>query len=83
MVKLSDIIDSQWIISTFFLLLSLITLVRSTANFRAREKEILDSIIGDGRYDRRIRPSGVNTTDGKDGPAIVRVNICSKYITNR
>ncbi|XP_015790733.1 glutamate-gated chloride channel isoform X1 [Tetranychus urticae] len=81
MVKLSDIIDSQWIMSTFFLLLSLITLVRSTANFRAREKEILDSIIGDGRYDRRIRPSGVNTTDGKDGPAIVRVNIYVRSIS--
>ena len=33
--------------------------------FREKEKEILDSIIGEGRYDRRIRPSGVNNTEGK------------------
>jgi len=37
----------------------------STANFRAQEKKILDNIIGDGLYDKRIRPSGVNLTDGK------------------
>lgn len=35
---------------------------RSSANIRAIEKRILDSIIGDGRYDSRIRPSGVNDT---------------------
>ncbi|CAN7980114.1 unnamed protein product, partial [Ixodes pacificus] len=32
------------------------------ANFRAIEKRILDSIIGQGRYDCRIRPMGINNT---------------------
>jgi len=55
---------------------------RSTANFRAIEKQILDSIIGEGRYDSRIRPSGANsTTTGSDGPAMVRVNIYVRSIS--
>jgi len=33
---------------------------RASANIRAIEKRILDSIIGDGRYDSRIRPLGVS-----------------------
>ncbi|RWS23901.1 glutamate-gated chloride channel-like protein, partial [Leptotrombidium deliense] len=32
-----------------------------TPNFRAVEKRILDTIIGHGNYDSRIRPSGNNT----------------------
>ncbi|KAJ8926894.1 hypothetical protein NQ314_020746 [Rhamnusium bicolor] len=32
-------------------------------NFREKEKEVLDQILGPGRYDARIRPSGVNGTD--------------------
>ncbi|XP_022650818.1 glutamate-gated chloride channel-like isoform X3 [Varroa destructor] len=47
------------------------------ANFRAIEKRILDSIIGLGRYDSRIRPMGINNTDG---PALVRVNIYIRSI---
>ncbi|XP_028966732.1 glutamate-gated chloride channel [Galendromus occidentalis] len=47
------------------------------ANFRAIEKRILDSIIGQGRYDSRIRPMGINNTDG---PALVRVNIYIRSI---
>ena len=35
---------------------------RSSANIRAIEKRILDSIIGDGRYDSRIRPFGANSS---------------------
>lgn len=31
-------------------------------NFREKEKEVLDQILGPGRYDARIRPSGVNGT---------------------
>lgn len=47
------------------------------ANFRAIEKRILDGIIGLGRYDSRIRPMGINNTDG---PALVRVNIYIRSI---
>ncbi|CAG9759888.1 unnamed protein product [Ceutorhynchus assimilis] len=47
-------------------------------NFREKEKEVLDQILGPGRYDARIRPSGVN---GTDGPAIVRVNIFVRSIS--
>ena len=35
------------------------------ANLRQVEKRILDDIIGEGRYDSRIRPSGINGTQGK------------------
>jgi len=31
-------------------------------NFREKEKQVLDQILGPGRYDARIRPSGVNGT---------------------
>lgn len=31
-------------------------------NYREKEKEVLDQILGPGRYDARIRPSGVNGT---------------------
>ncbi|XP_075749547.1 glycine receptor alpha 1 isoform X8 [Rhipicephalus microplus] len=48
------------------------------ANFRAIEKRILDSIIGQGRYDCRIRPMGINNTDG---PCVVRVNIFLRSIS--
>ncbi|KAK4871607.1 hypothetical protein RN001_015731 [Aquatica leii] len=47
-------------------------------NFREKEKEILDQILGPGRYDARIRPSGVN---GTDGPAVVHVNIFIRSIS--
>ncbi|RWS21792.1 glutamate gated chloride channel GluCl2-like protein, partial [Leptotrombidium deliense] len=36
--------------------------VKCVKNLRAVEKRILDRIIGDGQYDSRIRPSGMNTT---------------------
>ncbi|XP_034235441.1 glutamate-gated chloride channel isoform X2 [Thrips palmi] len=44
-------------------------------NFREKEKQVLDQILG--RYDARIRPSGEN---GTDGPAIVRVNLFVRSI---
>ncbi|XP_012222039.1 glutamate-gated chloride channel isoform X8 [Linepithema humile] len=46
-------------------------------NFREKEKQVLDNILGPGRYDARIRPSGEN---GTDGPAIVRVNLFVRSI---
>ncbi|XP_031836866.1 glycine receptor alpha 1 isoform X1 [Nomia melanderi] len=45
--------------------------------FREKEKQVLDNILGPGRYDARIRPSGENETDG---PAIVRVNLFVRSI---
>ncbi|XP_063367192.1 glutamate-gated chloride channel isoform X3 [Cydia amplana] len=47
-------------------------------NFREKEKQILDQILGPGRYDARIRPSGIN---GTDGPAVVNINIFVRTIT--
>ncbi|XP_066155466.1 glutamate-gated chloride channel isoform X5 [Euwallacea fornicatus] len=47
-------------------------------NFREKEKEVLDQILGPGRYDARIRPSGVN---GTDGPAKVSINIFLRSIS--
>ncbi|XP_076342382.1 glutamate-gated chloride channel-like [Tachypleus tridentatus] len=47
-------------------------------NFREIEKRVLDNIIGPGRYDSRIRPHGVNETDG---PAEVKVNIYIRSIS--
>ncbi|XP_043255882.1 glutamate-gated chloride channel isoform X3 [Colletes gigas] len=47
-------------------------------SFRLKEKEVLDDILGPGRYDARIRPSGENETDG---PAVVRVNIFVRSIS--
>ncbi|XP_046452192.1 glutamate-gated chloride channel-like isoform X1 [Daphnia pulex] len=41
-------------------------------NFREKEKQILDRILGTQYYDRRIRPAGAN---GTEGPAIVDVNL--------
>lgn len=31
-------------------------------NYREKEKEVLDQILGPGSYDARIRPSGINGT---------------------
>ncbi|XP_076234618.1 glycine receptor alpha 1 isoform X11 [Calliopsis andreniformis] len=47
-------------------------------NFREKEKEVLDQILGPGRYDARIRPSGEN---GTDGPTNVMVNIFLRSIS--
>lgn len=38
-------------------------------NFREKEKQVLDQILGPGRYDARIRPSGINGTgEGQTQP---------------
>ncbi|NP_001171233.1 glutamate-gated chloride channel isoform X4 [Nasonia vitripennis] len=50
----------------------------SKMNFREKEKQVLDNILGPGSYDARIRPSGEN---GTDGPAVVRVNIFVRSIS--
>ncbi|XP_039283164.1 glutamate-gated chloride channel isoform X6 [Nilaparvata lugens] len=47
-------------------------------NYREKEKQVLDQILGPSSYDARIRPSGVNQTDG---PAVVRVNIFVRSIS--
>ncbi|XP_076679968.1 glycine receptor alpha 1 isoform X6 [Andrena cerasifolii] len=47
-------------------------------DYRAKEKEVLDTILGPGRYDARIRPSGENATDG---PTNVKVNIFFRSIS--
>ncbi|GLV43075.1 GluClalpha [Carabus blaptoides fortunei] len=61
-----------------FLIICLISDGTAKINFRAKEKEVLDKILGPGHYDARIRPSGIN---GTDGPAIVRVNIFVRSIS--
>ncbi|XP_035452753.1 glutamate-gated chloride channel isoform X6 [Spodoptera frugiperda] len=65
-----------------FLLLLIIHLTEcmngGKINFREKEKQILDQILGPGRYDARIRPSGIN---GTDGPAVVSVNIFVRSIS--
>ncbi|KAJ0172049.1 hypothetical protein K1T71_012022 [Dendrolimus kikuchii] len=48
-------------------------------NFREKEKQILDQILGPGRYDARIRPSGINGTG--DAPTLVRVNMYLRSIS--
>ncbi|KAJ6225913.1 hypothetical protein RDWZM_004458 [Blomia tropicalis] len=53
-----------------------------TANLRQVEKRILDDIIGEGKYDSRIRPSGINQTSGKDGPANVTINLLVRSISS-
>lgn len=46
-----------------------------SANFRAVEKQILDSIIGEGRYDSRIRPSGANSTSGQGKKSLLLLHL--------
>nr|CAH0100254.1 unnamed protein product [Daphnia galeata] len=48
-------------------------------NFREKEKQILDKILGPTHYDRRIRPSAVN---GTDGPTIVDINLMFRGISD-
>ncbi|XP_041982657.1 glutamate-gated chloride channel isoform X7 [Aricia agestis] len=61
-----------------FCLLHLATCMNAKINFREKEKQILDQILGPGRYDARIRPSGIN---GTDGPAVVNINLFVRSIT--
>ncbi|XP_012171852.1 glutamate-gated chloride channel isoform X6 [Bombus affinis] len=67
------------VLLTFLLHLSRCAqLQKKVVNFREKEKEVLDDILGPGRYDARIRPSGEN---GTDGPTNVKVNIFLRSIS--
>ena len=37
-------------------------LKKKEVNYREEEKKILDSVLGPAVYDKRIRPSGINST---------------------
>ncbi|KAL7645031.1 UNVERIFIED_CONTAM: hypothetical protein RMT77_003401 [Armadillidium vulgare] len=50
-------------------------------NYREKEKQILDDILGPGKYDKRIRPSGVNSTVQEDLPTTVDVNLMLRSIS--
>nr|XP_042898845.1 glutamate-gated chloride channel-like isoform X2 [Parasteatoda tepidariorum] len=72
------------LIARLFVLVSVFSVHRAQRtdqkpNFRAMEKKILDSIIGPGRYDSRIRPLGPNNST--NGPAVVRVNMFIRSIS--
>ncbi|XP_039760178.1 glutamate-gated chloride channel isoform X6 [Pararge aegeria] len=60
-------------------ILQLAGCMNAKINFREKEKQILDQILGPGRYDARIRPSGINGTG--DGPTLVRVNLYLRSIS--
>ncbi|XP_015112271.1 glutamate-gated chloride channel [Diachasma alloeum] len=44
-------------------------------DYRAKEKEVLDDILGEKKYDARIRPSGENGTEHKRSCRIFRQNL--------
>ncbi|XP_067613029.1 glutamate-gated chloride channel isoform X9 [Eurosta solidaginis] len=67
-----------WVIFYFASLCSASLANNAKINFREKEKKVLDQILGAGKYDARIRPSGIN---GTDGPAVVRVNIFVRSIS--
>ncbi|XP_021704264.1 glutamate-gated chloride channel isoform X1 [Aedes aegypti] len=54
-----------WAIFYFACLCSASLANNAKVNFREKEKKILDQILGAGKYDARIRPSGINGTDDK------------------
>ncbi|XP_043068266.2 glutamate-gated chloride channel isoform X6 [Drosophila bipectinata] len=66
-----------WAIFYFASLCSASLANNAKINFREKEKKVLDQILGAGKYDARIRPSGIN---GTDGPAIVRINLFVRSI---
>uniref|UniRef100_A0A182F743 Uncharacterized protein n=1 Tax=Anopheles albimanus TaxID=7167 RepID=A0A182F743_ANOAL len=51
-----------WAIFYFACLCSASLANNAKVNFREKEKKILDQILGAGKYDARIRPSGINGT---------------------
>ncbi|XP_064106297.1 glutamate-gated chloride channel-like isoform X1 [Macrobrachium nipponense] len=51
---------------------------KAQLNYREKEKDILDELFQTGRYDKRIRPSGVNGT--VDEPTIVMINMMFRSI---
>ncbi|KAI9554416.1 hypothetical protein GHT06_019688 [Daphnia sinensis] len=57
---------------TIVLPIVLAQIPQAKTNVREKEKQILDKILQPNLYDRRIRPSGAN---GTDGPTIVVINL--------
>ncbi|KQS38754.1 uncharacterized protein Dere_GG23471, isoform I [Drosophila erecta] len=51
-----------WAILYFASLCSASLANNAKINFREKEKKVLDQILGAGKYDARIRPSGINGT---------------------
>ncbi len=49
---------------------------RRSVSFRMKEKEILDEVLGQGRYDKRIRPAGVNSTGGLSAGGTLTSELC-------
>ena len=47
---------------------------KKEVNYREEEKKILDSVLGPSVYDKRIRPSGINST-GKYTDSVHHINI--------
>ncbi|XP_049829943.1 glutamate-gated chloride channel isoform X6 [Schistocerca gregaria] len=78
---MSDLCKTPWWLCALLLLAANVPdawCTQQKMNFREKEKQVLDQILGPGRYDARIRPSGIN---GTDGPATVRVNIFVRSIS--
>ncbi|XP_037922281.1 glutamate-gated chloride channel isoform X7 [Hermetia illucens] len=67
-----------WAVFCFACICSASLANNAKINFREKEKKVLDQILGTNKYDARIRPSGVN---GTDGPAVVYVNIFVRSIS--
>lgn len=40
--------------------------LKKEVNYRQEEKKILDSVLGPEVYDKRIRPSGLNSTGRRE-----------------
>ena len=49
-------------------------------NFREKEKQILDKILGPAHYDRRIRPSGINGTGILSSSSFFLKMKCVQYV---
>ncbi|XP_070498607.1 glutamate-gated chloride channel isoform X2 [Chironomus tepperi] len=67
-----------WAVIYFACLCSASLANNPRVNFREKEKKILDQILGQGKYDARIRPSGIN---GTDGACTVNVNMFLRSIS--
>ena len=50
-------------------------MVRRSVDFRMKEKQILDKVLGPKVYDRRIRPGRGNITEGKKSYSILTIII--------
>ncbi|XP_046452127.1 glutamate-gated chloride channel-like isoform X2 [Daphnia pulex] len=66
--------SAVWLLALFVITLPIVLaqVPQAKTNVREKEKQILDKILQPNLYDRRIRPSGAN---GTDGPTIVVINL--------